>query len=1026
MLFFSLADKFFDVSNRLAHPGASCSLNLPLANTGVIVCTDGSLVSVLEVRGARRFIGKIEHTENIEMLTETLEPFFRTGTCDLSVVYETDNANDVVVPALKRIYQPMRAAKIAQGLDSDWLLDEEVELLAKHAHAERCWLVCYTTRKTGRMNPGGEPIPRNLSAADRQSLSGLKAQAQRGATHESFVDLVRGAFGRCGISVAQLTNAEIAHAIRSSIDSRRTGHHWEPILNGYNDQRWYHPSEGGQKKTAAQLLPPRIGYQVWPTEPVVDPKRRDVLRLGNRLLKVMVLRVLPSGETPFNRILRQASEYGIPFRFAGMMHSAGSSLMWLKHSVASLLTMIPIPGDKKTVRDEIARLNDYCKKHREAQSSIQMLFVTWADNLDYKALDMRAERLMQIINSWDQADAYCLSEGVLEGVCSSLPAYRNASVAPMAAGPLSEILYTLPFTRPTMPFNEGGMCFLSEDGRPMPFQPFDYRVMRHHIYLVVGEPGFGKSALMNNIEVALGCSSNELPFLGVLDVGESALASIQMMLSVLPARQRHYVLHKRLRNDVSDAYNLLETDYGLREPLQEHLDEICLMVQLLMGDDNTGAIHPEMPGMIRAVVKLAFRLRSDQDSKGVPACYSAARKQDSLWPVIEAGLERIGMACTTDTPWWEVFDAFHEQGMFREAMLVQRFAMPTLPSLAQAAVRPEIREEYTDKIDGATSLVDYFTRKIGDIIDAYPILSNYTRLDLGEARFVALELGDLVPSGSNLSYAQKKRGAIFFMLSARIHTSRFFWNEERLVGIPEKYHSYHKPYIQQIRRTPNVLVIDEMQRYEGIKEAEALVYKICNEGRKWEIGLMLGTPDVMAVSERIIERTSARFICGFEKKSIEPARKRLKLTDTEVELVSTRIRPPTYRDGAWFLLQYSADEADYSLLLNCKVGSQKLWQLSTRGRDRDVRKRVYQEFGQDRGRRLLAMLYPTGSINDDYERRVRLMTDQEIREELMVLGESKEVHRVMDQIVEFILERGRAIFDDEIKAADAALGVEHA
>ncbi len=1021
---FAAVDKLMDFLAHIEHPGSSCSLNLPIGNSGVITCNDGSLVSVIEIRGCRRFIGLSEHKENVAALTTTIRSLFDKKDFDLGFYFESDNDVVTVDRELRTVFSPVKSASNALGLLNEALVEEDIEVLKAHVQVERCWLVCWTLKAKGGIKlAADERMPAAGSSLFRsnyyQDLNGANDEAERGGKHESMLQPLIEVLTNKHFSFKRLSTADIARDLRNGIDARKTGTSWEPLIAGENSSSFLYPAETKRARTegAAALMPPRLGYQVWPVEPEVVPNKPDTIRVGNRIFKVLALRIMPNGAVPFNKLLKEANRQRIPIRFSGLMHSAGSSFLSVKFSIASLLTIIPFPGRNKSIRDEISRLNRIVGQGSVGSSSLQICFSTWANDDEQKKLDYNADKLMQIINAWNHADAYFLRDDIQQGFNSTLPAYRNASVAPAAVGVLDEILHCMPLTRPVMPFDQGGMCFRSDDGRIMPFQPFDYNVMRHHIYLVVGEPGYGKSATVNNMLVSLVSSSNEIPFIGMADVGTSSLGSILLCQSILPENKKHYAMYHRLRNRIEDAYNFFEPDYGMRMPLKEHFDEICNLMELMLSDDRTSALHSDMPGLIRTVMKLAYRIKSENDSKADPECYRRNKHNDPNWLVIATALEAIDYTPSTDDSWWYIFDKLHNAGYFREASMVQRFAAPTLPFLAAVASRREVREEYPGNYDTGTPLVDYFSRRIGELAEQYPSLATYTQLDLGEARIVSLDLEEVVPRATEHDYPLKKQGAIYFLVAARILASRFFWKEERLSDIPERYHTYHKPYIKSIRQTTNVMMIDELQRFSGVDAADNLCIKIANEGRKWEIGIVLSSQNVTEMPERLLLFSTGRFICGFEEKSVDGVVEKFKLTPTDRELIVNRIHPPS-KNGSWLLMQLETDEGLYSHLLNCRMGSEKLWGLSTRNRDSVVRSKVYDVFGDVKGRNLLGRMYPGGSIMDEYNTRIqRLSINEDMG--LLNLKEVTQNKNVIDMIADNIIQTGHRLYNEDLQNVDS-------
>ena len=85
-------------------------------------------------------------------------------------------------------------------------------------------------------------------------------------------------------------------------------------------------------------------------------------------------------------------------------------------------------------------------------------------------------------------------------------------------------------------------------------------------------------------------------------------------------------------------------------------------------------------------------------------------------------------------------------------------------------------------------------------------------------------------------------------------------------------------------------------------------------------------------------------------------------------------------------------------LLTNTLGPIELWAFSTTAEDAHLRNKLYQRLGPKEGRRLLANLFPSGSVKSLIEGRLAVLKEQQgMIEECSALG-------IIDQLMEEILE----------------------
>ncbi|MDQ8040047.1 MAG: type IV secretion protein IcmB, partial [Rickettsiella sp.] len=364
-------------------------------------------------------------------------------------------------------------------------------------------------------------------------------------------------------------------------------------------------------------------------------------------------------------------------------------------------------------------------------------------------------------------------------------------------------------------------------------------------------------------------------------------------------------------------------------------------------------------------------------------------------PLVDGILEEMRFIPDQLTTWWEVTDALFISGFPHEAMLAQRYAMPLLADAASICRTPIIEDLY-GKITAPTgeSLINAFARMISSAIREYPILSRVTRFDLGDARVVSLDLDEVAKSGGD---AADRQTAIMYMLARYILARHYYLSEENINDISTQYRDYHKQRIAELREDPKRIVFDEFHRTSKAKAVRDQVVVDMREGRKWNIQIALLSQSLDDFDEVMVEfATSIYIMDAGPSQSVEKSAKIFGLSPTATIALRTRVHGPR-EGGATFLAQFATKEGMNTQLLTLTLGPIELWAFSTTVEDANLRNRLYHHLGPVETRRVLARLFPNGSIKKLVEKRLA-----NLKEEQGLITEDSRLGLV-DQIAEEIV-----------------------
>jgi intracellular multiplication protein IcmB len=148
-----------------------------------------------------------------------------------------------------------------------------------------------------------------------------------------------------------------------------------------------------------------------------------------------------------------------------------------------------------------------------------------------------------------------------------------------------------------------------------------------------------------------------------------------------------------------------------------------------------------------------------------------------------------------------VVDALFDRGFTHEALQAQRFAVPLLEDVSKQVNQNKGIENTYD----AKTRQDVW-RSIIDAIEAYVILKEPTRFDLGDAQVVSLDLDEVAPRGGATA---DRQAAVMYMLARHVLGSRFFLMPDDVKLMPERYQEHHAERIEAIREDPKRLCYEE-------------------------------------------------------------------------------------------------------------------------------------------------------------------------------------------------------------------------
>ncbi|MFT6905813.1 MAG: intracellular multiplication protein IcmB [Oleiphilaceae bacterium] len=1016
---FDFSNTYHQRMEHITHPGSMSDLNMPIGNTPVYATDSGSLVSVIKILGTKHYVTDESHQECIRFLNENIRQRIKSKDIEMCWVHIHDDDEPASREVLEAALKPSRSVSAIQGLQNKSFFAEQVEILLDSVQSEKTYLCLWTNynkNKVGKISK----IPEK-KALGVQDTIGLKIGELLFDEHITRVKVIQNRMESSGILTELLSNSEMAIMLANMLD-KESNANFMPRFFGHISKLNKFTKEEEQAKYTIRtpqnvklgikgedysvVFPPRLGHQLWRSNPV---SMAGGVKIGNIIYGSLMVTLTPDGSYGFNSLVADAGRAGVPFRIAMKMNSDTRGMVNSKYVLANLLSSLPMHGENKTLRDAISQMFSLMRRGRTLLS-VQMTLTTWDANPDN--LRRKLSSLQAALGSWG-AQSVFMSDDPLQGAISTLPPYTKSNPAPPTIGPSEEILDMTPITRPALPWKTGSMLFISKTGKLMPFQPMS-NLMAHHVYLVAGEPGYGKSLACANILIALVESQDRLPYMAVSDVGKSSKGFIDYLISILPASEKHKVEYYSMQNSREYAINMADTPLGMRFPPE---DTKAFIIEMLLLGVSSGSEKGETIVNVRNVlsgaVELAYQRKADSGPRSEPARFQETHTSDRYWnSVIQPALDKIDIELDEDVTYWALVDALYDAGSYRAAIMIQRFAMPLLRDIADAALEKNSLSN-TD-MGGGISYSDYIYSQLNLMYSEYEIMQVPTQLDLANTKVVAFNLEDVCLS--NNDFNSQRKGTIFFGLTSRLQANKFFWNKERLKEIPEKYRPFHDTVISEIQETRNFYFADEQQRFSSFPMAVKIPETIASEGRKRGVGVMLASQRPIEFSDRMVELSTARFLVGFSKSSIKGVVDRFSLDSTEEALLSSQITMPT-SEGSKMVVQFETEKGTFSQFVRFKVGRKRLWGLSTKDQSAMLREKVVEEFGYEAALGILAKLYPQCQIEDHYEELKVIASQGSIGRSGLerIDGKVAEDSKIMDKIIKDTIQKGRDYFVESLE-----------
>lgn len=927
-----------------------------------LITFKGDYVTLIKINGMQKLASEEEIKTAANQLRQELGGLFKNPGHAMQFTYVSD-------PDAASIIQDNLAERrvIANALEADFedIFAERERILTPHMRQERIWLALWS--RTGCLSKSELTAAnkrRKTSMANLPNLGDaqnpLLGSIEMSTVHEAFVGHVLKMFSGRGVILSALPPKDALEIIRKEIYPETRREKWTPIT----------PSDCPPDIIPDHEKPRDVSDALWPPlreqifkEDAFTPDFQSV-RLGCLDWSPVDMTLVSETVQPFTELVTQLSPYRFPWRVTMHIEGVRSTYMVWKEHVSTLLKF----GKNRAVYDAFQDLSKR-RALREAVIKLRVSFATSAPAGNGDALRNHSSRLEQGINGWGGAQATRQCGDPLDGTMSSVPAIAIASTAPPTAAPLDKTLVMAPWARPAVPWEQGAAILRASDGRIVSYDPAG-QGRDAVLDLFIAPSRRGKSMLANALLLATVLSTAtltdtgvKLPLIGKLDIGDATSGFIDLITHGLPKEHAHKAIYIPFELKPEHAYNIFDTEACCRKPLEYHKASLKNILSLVCMPVDKASFEG-MDQIINAAIDTAYEMLSDAGPSTKPKPY---RRRENT--IIDETLNKLDMQPEPHTTWWEIADYFGRMGDIRHARIATQHAVPVIEDLIQATQEDRVRSSFGSNTptSGQETGLDIFRRYVTAFVRQYPTLNKPTRLDLGDARIIALDINRVAPEGT----ANERQTELMYLMGFQIISRNFFLDPSEAEHTPEFVREIHRKRFREFRESFKRLECDEFQRTVKAPYIRQMFEEAARRGAKLNVKIGLTSQKITDFGDYLTKHSTARFILGAanpdeasELSSI------LGLSQEATSIVHNGLKGPN-RDGTGspLILQILVNQKIYEMSLLNTLGPIELWALTTNPEDVSLRRRVYAALGSSEARRRLARVFPKGTALEEINRR---------------------------------------------------------
>ena len=930
---------------------------------------DHANCSIIRVHGCDSIASANEFQRRMAVAAQSIGALLRGPNHSLTITFERSLNNAEYIEQFRRERQRDAQAK---KLNASVLIDETIAVLRERVVHEEILIACWTGIGAGYGEETAAEFAENRASWGRinapMAMDPLVAVRNLEGPHLSFVGGVLDALRSAKIKAELLgesrdTQRRDLAAVRRAVLFHETPETWTPQTTF---ERTSFELKPYATKDLSGLFAPPLAQQIMTSAGKATSDMRSV-EFGGRSYAVVYASMFPR-QMPLFRLLSSKlerydghGEQDIPWRWA--LHLSGGVKISIVDDVLNTLMAFLSPQNEQK-RLAIMEVKGLASGDKETFVGARLMAVTWVEPHESKeVLSQRRSRLVRALESWNSPTVIEVAGDPMRALAETAAGMtRTATVARQSVAPITELALSMPFHRTASIFSKGQSVMISPEGKPIPLQAHSPD-QNFWLTLISAPPGSGKSVFLNrtNAEFAVFTPGPVMPFIGVVDIGPSSSGFIELVKAMAPDTMRHQMLLVRLKNDRHDnatCINMLELTLGNRKPTDQQRQVIEAFVTEILADDEGKANRD----FVAAAVKQLYGQLSDLEISSQPK-----RWQDGMCPEIDALCAKLEIPLRETTRWWQIVDQLSDRGLFREAMVAQRYASPLLEDLARIITGNDFRQDFGEDFTKEANL------RILGAIEQFPIFSRPTTLDIGEARICSIDLNDVVIRGTSKERGVVRNNSLMYMCAAQLFLRQISGNEEDIPAMSfpdgklrDKYQTYWRRRFQDIAETPKRFCMDEFHNTGSTPSIVNSVEVMAREGRKWGLEIMLASQKIDDFEAFKELASTIVLLDATDNATRKKMQHQFGFSDAVIEQLQ-ELHGPRPNMGAAFVIGAKLKTNFHWLRIYNHLAPTLLWALDTTSQNRLLRKALVNKLGLDRALKLLVTRFPRGTAVDYVE-----------------------------------------------------------
>lgn len=981
----SFVDRFFDGVEDLydglrGWSKADHTQYFPIAcphDDQVLALYNGSLMSVIRING---YMGQYFPQQFKALRSEWIK-FIRNSTAGKNssgsdlfwfLEFDPDGMKDEIMQSRKLMID----AGKRRGIGSEDVLLEEARVYGGICARERQYLLVVThldsLPKADQAGALAERMRDIKSSAKGRNGMTLKAGVRAlEALHEQQVNKIKMFMSseNSRYSFERLDSYAALKEMRFSLLPDGTGPGWKALLKP-KDVRSRATEEVRQSFKDAQgstgkpndwtfKLPPKLSNQM--LEDAIDLGKYAVM--GDRIYAPMYVSELATNPEHLESFLETCYTRRLPVRLAYSLMTNSSQANYWNRLFASVFSFA------SQSNRQISKADQALSEYAEAGGSVLgygLAATTWSKKkvtygkdgvprYDVEELQRRARDVETLLQQWGGQQVDTMYGCSIEATMSATAGYSVPPICPKAPQTELDIVTQLPIMRPASLWPpQTSMWFRTSDGVLMPYQPMSKK-QNAMISLITGGMGYGKSNCISEhiFYFANHPLARDMPYIRGIDFGSSSSGVIDMIRDSLPPDRKHEALFQEFTNDGSIVKNQFDTRLCLRGPLEDHKQHLLSFLSTICDELLEDAGIANVMNVLKTTIEEAYRSRDPNERQSSPTLFEPL----SADPRVIKAIEKIELVVNSKTTYWSVVDALAHYGVQNKdesiifaARVAQRHAVPQFGDLVLVVDR--LADRFSEFKYKGQQLTSAIASCLSSANSLFPCLRGITNVDITESRVCVFDMTTVFGRGIT-TYNDWER-TIYFSVAMRLLTEDLFVNlkytgpeikaKQKELGLSPLMVKYHLAYLESQDQVDKLFWADEVHRLGKVQGALTIIDSMGFEGRKYGVGILLGTQVPEHLPKELLKLASTIFVFGVSQdmETAMQVQTLLNLNDDERNAIYG-ITKPSATKGAMVFAQFKTTDGVQNLLLHFQMGGIKRWAYATEPDERALRGILYRD-----------------------------------------------------------------------------------